>query len=57
MGEDTLEAIKRTLKVARKPTWDDLWTIFKITFLGFLLVGLIGFLLQLAVTLMSGGQV
>ncbi|HDI86567.1 MAG TPA: protein translocase SEC61 complex subunit gamma [Candidatus Korarchaeota archaeon] len=57
VGEDILEAIKRTLKVARKPTWDDLWTVFKITFLGFLLVGLIGFLLQLAVTLMSGGQV
>ncbi len=57
VGEEIVEAIRRTLKVARKPTWDDLWTVFKITFLGFLLVGVIGFLLQLAVALMSGGQV
>jgi len=57
VAEGLLEDIKRTLKVARKPTWDDLWTVFKITFLGFLLVGIVGFLIQLAVTLMGGGQI
>ncbi len=47
--------IVQTLKVAEKPSWDDIWNTFKVTVLGFLLVGIIGFLIQLAALYLVGG--
>ncbi|MGB9630466.1 MAG: protein translocase SEC61 complex subunit gamma [Candidatus Methanodesulfokora sp.] len=48
------EDVKRTIKVASKPTYDEIWQMFKITIIGFLIVGLIGFVFQLAGSLMAG---
>ncbi len=50
-----VEDLKRTLKVARKPGWEDLWTTFKITFLGFSVVGLVGFVIQLIAAVIPRG--
>ncbi len=47
--------IVQTLKVAEKPSWDDIWNTFKVTLLGFLLVGVIGFLIQLMALYLVGG--
>ncbi len=40
------EKIEKTLKVAEKPNWEEIWTMLKITLLGFGLVGGIGFIIQ-----------
>ena len=48
------EDVKRTIRVASKPTYDEIWQMFKITIIGFLIVGLIGFVFQLAGSLMTG---
>ncbi|RLG48205.1 MAG: protein translocase SEC61 complex subunit gamma [Thermoproteota archaeon] len=49
------EAVRRTLSVSRKPTYQDLWRSFKVTLLGFTVVGVLGFLIQLATTMLAGG--
>ncbi len=36
---------KRVVKVTKKPSKDEFWTTFKVTGLGILLIGLIGFLI------------
>ena len=40
------EKIEKTLRVAEKPDWNEIWTMLKITLLGFGLVGAIGFIIQ-----------
>ncbi len=52
--ESFLENVRRTLKVAAKPSSDEIWLLFKVTFLGFMVVGAIGFLFQLAGAMISG---
>jgi protein translocase SEC61 complex gamma subunit len=52
--ENFLENVRRTLKVATKPSSDEIWLMFKVTFLGFMAVGAIGFLFQLAGAMISG---
>ncbi len=47
--------IVQTLKVAEKPGWEDVWNTFKVTVTGFLLVGIIGFLIQLTALFLVGG--
>lgn len=47
--------IVQTLKVAEKPYWDDVWNTFKVTIIGFLIVGTVGFLFQLAALYLVGG--
>ncbi len=47
--------IVQTLKVAEKPSWDEVWNSFKVTVTGFLIVGIIGFLFQLAALYLVGG--
>ena len=48
---------RRVLKVTRKPTWPEFSMLSKVTGLGLLVIGLIGFLLsfakQLALTLLG----
>lgn len=39
---------RRVLKVTRKPTWDEFMTFAKVTGLGLLVIGAIGFLLTFA---------
>lgn len=52
---DLWDYIVQTLKVSEKPTWDDVWNAFKVTVIGFLLVGVIGFLFQLTAVYLVGG--
>ena len=47
--------IVQTLKVAEKPSWEEVWNTFKVTVTGFLIVGIIGFLIQLTVLYLVGG--
>lgn len=44
-----LNEYKRIIKIARKPTMEEFKTLLKITGSGLLLMGLIGFVLQLIV--------
>ena len=44
---------KRVLRISKKPTKDEYWTITKVSGLGILLIGLAGFLLHMADTLVS----
>lgn len=39
---------KRVLRIAKKPTKEEYWTITKVSGLGLLLIGLAGFLLHMA---------
>lgn len=48
------ERIRKTLRVSEKPTWKEIWSMFKITLLGFALVGTIGFIAQLITNWISG---
>jgi len=50
-----LNEIKRVLLVARKPSQEEFMQISKITGLGILLVGLLGFLLMTLGYLLVGG--
>ena len=43
----------RILKMAKKPTWKELKQMIKITGLGFVLLGVIGYFFQLIVYLLS----
>ncbi|MDK2372029.1 MAG: protein translocase SEC61 complex subunit gamma [Candidatus Korarchaeota archaeon] len=47
--------IVQTLKVAEKPGWEEVWSTFKVTVTGFLIVGVIGFLFQLTALYLVGG--
>ncbi|MEM0042067.1 MAG: protein translocase SEC61 complex subunit gamma [Candidatus Korarchaeum sp.] len=53
--EGLIDYIVQTLKVAEKPGWDEIWDTFKVTITGFLLIGLIGFLIQLVALYIVGG--
>ncbi len=44
---------KRVLRIAKKPSKDEYWTITKVSGLGLLLIGFAGFLLHLADWLVS----
>jgi len=46
---------KRTLQVARKPDRDEYTEISKVTGLGILLIGLLGFLISMVAILIIGG--
>jgi protein transport protein SEC61 subunit gamma-like protein len=46
---------KRTLQVARKPNRDEYYDISKVTGLGILLIGLLGFLISMVAILILGG--
>jgi protein translocase SEC61 complex gamma subunit len=50
------EDVKRTLRVASRPTYDEIWQMFKITIIGFLIVGFIGFVFQLVGSLITGAS-
>ncbi len=50
-----LEDIVQALKLAEKPKFDQVMTTFKVTMAGFLIVGIIGFIIQLTATLLSTG--
>ncbi|RLG52460.1 MAG: protein translocase SEC61 complex subunit gamma [Thermoproteota archaeon] len=52
---EILSDISRTLQVARKPTREEIWTTFKICFLGLLLVGFFGFTIKFISTLIQAG--
>jgi len=39
--------IKRVWKVTRKPTWDEYMNTLKVVFFGFVIIGTIGFLIDL----------
>ena len=43
---------KRVLKVTKKPTRDEFRTIVKVSGIGILLIGLLGFLVQIAKTIL-----
>lgn len=51
----TLREYKRILKVAKKPSKDEFQHIIKIAGLGMLLVGFIGFFVQILWQLVFGG--
>ena len=44
---------KRVLRIAKKPTKQEYWTITKVSGIGLLLIGLAGFLLHIADYLVS----
>jgi len=45
------ENTKRVFIVAKKPTWQEYWNLAKITGLGILVLGVIGFLIILLIRL------
>ncbi|HDN75727.1 MAG: protein translocase SEC61 complex subunit gamma [Thermoprotei archaeon] len=52
---DIFEMWRRILIIAEKPEADEYKLILKITLAGILLVGVIGFLIHLALTIVQGG--
>jgi protein transport protein SEC61 subunit gamma-like protein len=50
-----IEKIRRVLLVSSKPGKDEFTQSFKITGLGILLIGVIGFIIFLIVNLLTGG--
>ena len=50
-----LEGMRRVVMLARKPEPDEYRLLLKITWVGFLLVGAIAFIIQLAMYLIYGG--
>ena len=48
------EDIIQALKLAEKPRMDQVMTTFKVTMAGFLIVGIIGFIIQLIATYLTG---
>lgn len=54
MLEDFLHQAKRVLKVARKPDQDEYLNIAKITGIGIVIIGVIGFIIRLVTWLLGG---
>jgi protein translocase SEC61 complex gamma subunit len=52
-----LQQAARTLKLASKPDRTELWLSIKISLLGIGAVGLIGFVIRLMASVLTGGQV
>lgn len=46
---------KRVLKVARKPDRDEYKNVAKVTGIGILIIGTLGFIIQMIRTLVTGG--
>ena len=42
---------KRVYKLTRKPTKNEFWTMAKVSAIGILVIGLIGFIIQIGATL------
>ena len=53
--KNTLERMRRVLLIANKPDKDEFKQSAKITGLGFLIIGIIGFVIFLAVQLLTQG--
>ena len=51
---DTLQEYKRVFNLTKKPTWEELKTIIKVTGLGILVIGLIGFLVFMIMFYIKG---
>jgi len=51
---DTINEYIRVLKLARKPTWTEFAMISKIAGAGIILIGLLGFIIYLLVTVLPG---
>ncbi len=45
-----MQKMIRILKIAKKPKWDEVWLIIKITFVGVLVLGITGFLIRMTIT-------
>ncbi len=54
MLKDFLHQARRVLKVARKPDQDEFFNVAKITGLGIVIIGVIGFLIRLIINLIEG---
>lgn len=50
-----LEGMRRVVVLAKKPEPDEYRLLLKITWVGFLLVGIIAFVIQLAMYIVYGG--
>ena len=46
--KEKLFEFKRVIMISKKPTWDEVWTTTKITALGTIIVGTLGFIIQMA---------
>ena len=46
-ANDFIKQCKRVLRVARKPDWDEFYDFSKVTALGILVIGVIGFVIVL----------
>jgi protein translocase SEC61 complex gamma subunit len=53
---DWLSQAARTLKLASKPDREELWLSIKISMLGIGAVGLIGFVIRLLASIITGGK-
>ncbi|MCS7098039.1 MAG: protein translocase SEC61 complex subunit gamma [Candidatus Methanomethyliaceae archaeon] len=51
---EILYAINRVLKLSRKPDFDEFKLSLRVCFLGLIIVGTFGFLIQIMATLMLG---
>jgi protein translocase SEC61 complex gamma subunit len=51
-----LSSVRRLLRLATKPKRDELWLSIKICVLGTVLIGVIGFVIKLIATIISGGS-
>ncbi len=49
-----LTNLKRILKLVKKPSWDELWLSIKISALGIILVGVIGYIIMIIATAITG---
>ncbi len=48
-----IEEYRRILKIARKPTIDEIKRASKVSFIGIIVVGVIGFLIQLLLSIIG----
>ena len=53
--QEHLKEYRRVIRLTKKPTKNEFWTIVKVSGIGLLLIGLLGFVISLAKALLFGG--
>ncbi|MCD6513590.1 MAG: protein translocase SEC61 complex subunit gamma [Candidatus Asgardarchaeia archaeon] len=46
--------LKRILRLVRKPSWNELWISIKISALGIIIIGLVGYVIMIIATAITG---
>jgi len=46
--------LKRILRLVKKPSWNELWMSIKISALGIIIIGLVGYVIMIIATAITG---